>query len=660
MIIHAVLGNPNHPEYGVATIPFPIPHDQYAHCMELLEALEIGDAVKADCQVQEINSFYSALKRTEMLPVNVEELNYLAKRLDSFDVGEAAQFQAMAHKLELSELKDLINLTFCCQETTVITDFSDLAAVGRDHYMNLHGGCATVAELEVLDGEGTAKQLIEGSSGTVTPYGVVYDNGMKLEQVYDGQFFPCYYYEPHATTVAVTSKSEPENTDNMPESQNIEWKSKWKDEYLEWICGYANAQGGKIYIGCDDEGNVIGLSNARKLLEDIPNKVRDAMGIIVGVNLLTESGRDYIEIDVPTYPIGISCKGVYYYRSGSTKQVLTGPALEAFLMRKRGATWDNLPLPAFSLDDVDDNIVEHFKQWASKKGRIDNGVLDEPKDTLMEKLHLTNGAYLTNAAMLLFSKDPERWQLGAYVKIGYFENDADLLYQDEVHGSILEQIDKIVELVYLKYMRAKIAYDGMQRIERYFVPEAALREALLNALCHKEYQSGVPIQISVYADKLYIANCGRLPENWTLENLMRKHASSPYNPNIAHVFYLAGFIESWGRGIEKICSACKNDGVPQPEYTINPGDIMVKFTAQGDRIVKVAERVTDRVTDRVTENERAVILLLEEDPGYTMQQLAEKLSVSRKSIASRLKKLKEKGAIERVGSDRSGYWKVNG
>ena len=215
MILHAVLGNPNHPEYGVATIPFPIPHDQYAHCMELLEALEIGDALKADCQVEEINSFYSVLKRTEMLTVNVEELNYLAKRLDSFDVGEAAQFQAMAHKLELSELKDLINLTFCCQETTVITDFSDLASVGRAHYMNLHGGCATVAELEALNGEETARQLIESGSGTVTPYGVVYDNRMKLEQVYDGQFFPCYYYEPHATTVAVTSKSEPENTDNI-------------------------------------------------------------------------------------------------------------------------------------------------------------------------------------------------------------------------------------------------------------------------------------------------------------------------------------------------------------------------------------------------------------------------------------------------------------
>ena len=160
MMIQAVLSNPNHPEYGVATIPFPIPHDQYAHCMELLEALEIGDAVKTDCTVEKV---------------------------DSFDTGEAAQFQAMAHKLELFELKDLINLTFCCQQATVITDFSDLAAVGRDHYMNLHGGSASVDELNALDGKGTARQLIESGSGTVTPYGVVYDNGMKLscrEQAY--------------------------------------------------------------------------------------------------------------------------------------------------------------------------------------------------------------------------------------------------------------------------------------------------------------------------------------------------------------------------------------------------------------------------------------------------------------------------------------------
>ena len=215
MMIQAVLGNPNHPEYGVATIPFPIPRDQYAHCMELLEALEIGDAVKADCKVTKIDSFYTVLKRTEMLTVNVEELNYLAKRLESFDTGEAAQFQAMAHKLELFELKDLINLTFCCQQATVITDFSDLAAIGRDHYMNLHGGCAKTEELDALDSVETARRLIESGSGTITPYGVVYDNSMELEQIYDGRFFPCYYYEPNAITVAVTSKAEPEDTEHI-------------------------------------------------------------------------------------------------------------------------------------------------------------------------------------------------------------------------------------------------------------------------------------------------------------------------------------------------------------------------------------------------------------------------------------------------------------
>ena len=215
MMIQAVLSNPSHPEYGVATIPFPIPRDQYAHCMDLLEALEIGDAVKTDCKVEKVNSFYTVLKRVEMLTVNVEELNYLAKRLDSFDTGEAAQFQAMAHKLDLFELKDLINLTFCCQQATVITDFSDLAAIGRDHYMNLHGGSASVDELNALDDKGTARQLIENGGGTITPYGVVYDNGMKLEQVYDGRFFPCYYYEPNAITVAVTSKAEPEDSERI-------------------------------------------------------------------------------------------------------------------------------------------------------------------------------------------------------------------------------------------------------------------------------------------------------------------------------------------------------------------------------------------------------------------------------------------------------------
>lgn len=208
----AILGNAAHPEYGVATIPFPIPRTEYANCVALLEALEIGDARDRDCQVQEICGPWPALKRLENQLVNLDELDYLAKRLDSFSSGELAQFQALAEKWELRDMTDLINLSFCCQEATVITDFSDLESVGRRHYLNIHSGCTSVQELEDLDARETALLLIDSEAGTVTPYGVVYDNGATLEPVYDGQHLPCFTYAPAVLTVALRSRLEPDDT----------------------------------------------------------------------------------------------------------------------------------------------------------------------------------------------------------------------------------------------------------------------------------------------------------------------------------------------------------------------------------------------------------------------------------------------------------------
>ncbi len=371
----------------------------------------------------------------------------------------------------------------------------------------------------------------------------------------------------------------------MPEKKNVEWKARWKDEYLEWICGLANAQGGRIYIGCKDNGEVVGVPDAKKLMEGIPDKVRDAMGIIVDVNLLEKDGLSYLEIDVPACPVCISCKGIYYYCNDGTKQKLSGPALESFFLRRRGVSWDNMPFPLFRMEDVSDSEVERFRRLAAKRERIAPDLLTEPKEVLLQKLHLVNNGYLTNAAMLLFAKDPQDWQQGAYIKISYFESDADLLYQDEIHGSLLEQVDKAIEVICLKYMRAKISCEGIRRIKRYFVPEAALREALLNAVCHKRYESCIPIQVSIYKDRLYVANVGVLPKTWATDNLYGKQEARPYNPNVAAVMYDAGFIESWGRGVERIRSACAAYGLPEPEYTVHPGDIMIKFSAPEDWIV---------------------------------------------------------------------------
>lgn len=215
MQFHAILSNPAHPEYGVATIPFPLSMKEYDHSMEVLSALEIGNAVRQDCKVDEITDCYPVLKRLEGQAVNVDELDYLAKRLDSFCAGEDAQFQAMAEKLDLTDIRDFINLTFCCQQATVITDFSNLEQIGKDHYMNLNGGCASMEELNNLDGEETARLLIDSGAGVVTPYGVVYDNGMKLELLYRGGVFPPYLYDAYPLVLEASPLSEPEDTKNM-------------------------------------------------------------------------------------------------------------------------------------------------------------------------------------------------------------------------------------------------------------------------------------------------------------------------------------------------------------------------------------------------------------------------------------------------------------
>lgn len=212
-MMEAVLSNADHPEYGVATIPLPIPRNQYDHCVALLEALEIGDASEADCRVDSLDSAWPVLNRLVSTKVNLDELDYLAKRLDSSDINEAAKFQAMTVKWGLFEMTDLINLTFWCQQATIITDFSDLEDIGRRHYMPLNGGSCSTEELERLDARKAALDLILNSESTcVTPYGVVYDNDMKLEHHYDGQHFPCYLCQPAMLVVGIFPKNAPEGS----------------------------------------------------------------------------------------------------------------------------------------------------------------------------------------------------------------------------------------------------------------------------------------------------------------------------------------------------------------------------------------------------------------------------------------------------------------
>ena len=344
----------------------------------------------------------------------------------------------------------------------------------------------------------------------------------------------------------------------MSENQNIEWKESWRDEYLKWICGFANAVGGKLYIGMNDKGEVVKLDNVKKLSEDIPNKVRDVLGIMVDVNLLEEDGMEYLEIVVPPYSNPINYKGQYHYRSGSTKQELKGAALNHFILQRTGRTWDEFPVAGVTVDDLSEVALNRFRKEAAKNNRVDEEVLNDSASHLLEDLRLVDEetGQLSKAAILLFHPQPEKYVRGAYIKIGFFRSDKeDLAFQDEIHGSLMEQIEKTIELMKTKYLVYSISYEGTSRRETLQLPLEALRESLMNAVAHKDYADATPIQISVYPDHVVFWNAGRLPEDWTTARLFEKHPSKPYNPSIANALFRCGDIESWGRGYKRIVEA---------------------------------------------------------------------------------------------------------
>ena len=210
--MNAVLSNPQHPEYGQVTIPLPIPYEEYEHCMKQLEPLEIGHATARDCRVDEIIGVYSVLDRLAGSDVNVDELDFLARSVERYWGDESAKFEAMVYKLDIKDIESMINMSFCCEQATIITDFSDLNKLGKDHYMDTHGNSAPVGVLDKLDGEKLIRELIVTGTGTVTPFGVVYDNGFKLSQSYRGRAFPQYAYAPSIIDLKIITGSENEDT----------------------------------------------------------------------------------------------------------------------------------------------------------------------------------------------------------------------------------------------------------------------------------------------------------------------------------------------------------------------------------------------------------------------------------------------------------------
>ncbi len=427
----------------------------------------------------------------------------------------------------------------------------------------------------------------------------------------------------------------------MPEQQNVEYKQSWHDDYLKWVCGFANAQGGVIFIGKDDNGKVAGINDYKRLIDEIPNKVKDLMGILVDVNLHEEKGLYFLEIITQPYAVPISLRGRYYYRSGSTKQELIGGALTDYLLRKSGKTWDEVSEPTATLDDIDDVSLKSYMAASLHAGRIAD-VEGLSKADLIAKLRLIDdNGNIKRAAIVLFGKNPAKFFNNCVVKIGRFGKDSsDIRYQETVEGNIVYLLKEVLEQLNRKFFTRAISFEGMHRIEKGEYPIAALREMLLNALVHRNYLGSSVVQMRMFDNHFNIWNEGELPAGISLDSLKRQHPSRPRNLLIAEVCFKAGYIDAWGSGTLKIISTCKEAGLPNPEIIEQDGGILVtlfknKYSAEQLKKMNLNGR------------QLGAVLYLLEKGSITNTEYQEINGISRQTATRDLKELVEKFKIFR-------------
>ena len=441
------------------------------------------------------------------------------------------------------------------------------------------------------------------------------------------------------------------------ESQIIEYKQSWRDEFLKEICGFANAQGGTLYIGVDDKGNAVGLQHAKKLLEDIPNQSVMTMGVMPNVNLLNKDGKEYISIEIKPIEQPISYKGKYYYRSGSTLQELNGSALQDFLLRKIGRSWDDLVCDEATLDDLDPDAFTFFIRRAIEAGRMPQEAKDDTPITILKNLNLiTPDGKLKNAAVLLFGKNPQYFFCTANFRIARIGRDeTDLIFQEDIGGNILQMAGRVMWQLRSRYLLTANHYEGMQRIEELEVPETALRELIHNAIVHRNY-TGFDTQMKVYDDRIWLWNAGSLPHGYSVEQLTTAHLSFPRNKRIAEAFYKAGFIESWGRGIQQVQKAFLQNNLPVPVFEEQFDGTSVVLHRNLNLKSNTSSLKAD--TTELTERQKLIIHQLYQDGTIGVLELAQKTNVAERTIKRDISILQKRGYIERINGRRDGYWKV--
>ena len=461
------------------------------------------------------------------------------------------------------------------------------------------------------------------------------------------------------------------------ESKNIEYKvavPKKSEKYMKTVVAFANGNGGQIVFGIDDKTlEIVGMDedNIFKTMDAITNAISDSCEprIRPDVTLQTVNDKTVIVVEIlpgAMRPYYIKSEGMTegtYMRVSGTTRPVEGYMLKELILEGQNRYFDSEPCRELQITDEDiQNLCKTMKETAikntwqnSEKAKIK----DITKNTLLSWGILTEvqgEIFPTNAYALLTGQ----LRMQPIIQCGLFKGKDRTYFVDrrEFDGPIQNQVDAAYQYV-LEKINMGMQIHGIYRQDVYELPTDSVRELIANAVAHRSYLEPGNIQVAIFDDRLEVTSPGMLLNNVSIKKMMEGY-SKPRNPAIANAFAYMKIIEKWGTGIPRIFCECRDYGLPDPELIDFDGDFRVNMYRNTaiDYSPRVNDRVNDKVNDRVNEIEEKILKFIDNDPAITITQLSMELELSRKTIAAKLKTLKEKKMIERVGSSRKGYWKI--
>jgi ATP-dependent DNA helicase RecG len=428
------------------------------------------------------------------------------------------------------------------------------------------------------------------------------------------------------------------------ESETVEFKASFDKEILETSAAFANTKGGVILIGISDRDEIKGIQIGKETLRDWANQISQSTEprIIPEIEIGTIDGKNVVVIWIKEFPIKpVSVKGRCFRRVGNSNRVVQTHEIVEMHLQSTGMSWDRLPVTNALIDEIDLEKVKQYIESARDAGRRKISGGEKPLQ-ILEKLEVIKDGKVTWAAILLFYKHPQRFLSQAVIHCGKFKEETIVVDDRMIEGTVIEQIEEAMDFI-RKNVNVRFVMTGKPaREEVWDYPLEALREAVINAICHRDYTIPSNTEVRIYDNELIVWNPGGLPLGLTLEDLYRPHPSVLRNKGIGGIFYDMGLIEQWGSGIDKMRKACVKAGIPEPKFEEH----------QGFRVVFRKDIYTEEYLQKLGLNERQIkaVMYVKEKGKITNQEFQKLLNVSKRTVTNDLEDLVKRQLFEKVGT----------